>query len=164
MYRVDPFDGGLVDWTLPILFVEFVLLACVFAYDWVEKQRLIRGLEDHRGAVGRSAWVIFAGLISVGFAGILAIIFVIRRSWNWTQPAAVMVSWLLAPIAISGLFYWCLEPRWYRPNRDTCASHSIWRCVNILRNLVGSNRFWCLVGCRPMVSTHVARTIWIWLG
>ena len=110
MYRVNPFNGGLVDWTLPLLFVEFVLLACVFAYDWVEKQRLIRGLEDHRGAVGRSAWVIFAGLISVGFAGILAIIFVIRRSWNWTQPAAVMVSWLLAPIAISGLFYWCLEP------------------------------------------------------
>jgi hypothetical protein len=109
MYRVDPFDGSLVDWTLPLLFVEFVLLACVFAYDWVEKQRLIRGLEDHRGAVGRSAWVIFAGLISVGFAGVLAIILVIRRSWNWTQPAAVMVSWLLAPVAISGLMYWSLE-------------------------------------------------------
>ena len=44
----SPFDGGFVDWTLPILFVEFVLLACVFAYDWVEKQPLIRGLEDHR--------------------------------------------------------------------------------------------------------------------
>lgn len=109
MYRVDPFDGNLVDWTLPLLFVEFVLLACVFAYDWVEKQRLMRGLEDHRGAVGRSAWVIFAGLISVGFAGILAIVLVIRRSWNWTQPAAVMVSWLLAPVAISGLMYWSLE-------------------------------------------------------
>ena len=22
---------------------------CVFAYDWVEKQRLMRGLEDHGG-------------------------------------------------------------------------------------------------------------------
>ena len=108
MYRVDPFGGDLVDWTLPLLFVEVVLLVCVFAYDWVEKQRLMRGLEDHRGAVGRSAWVILAGLISVGFAGILAIILVIRRGWNWTQPAAVMVSWLLAPIAISGLMYWVL--------------------------------------------------------
>ena len=38
----------------------------------------MRGLEDHRGVVGRSAWVIFAGLISVGFAGILAIILVMR--------------------------------------------------------------------------------------
>ena len=110
MYRVDPFDGGLIDWTLPILFVEVVLLACVLAYDWVEKQRLMRGLADHRGAVGRAAWVIFAGLISIGVAGILAIIFVLRRGWNWTQPAAVMVAWLIIPIALSGLMYWSLEP------------------------------------------------------
>ena len=110
MYRVDPFDGSLIDWTLPILFVEVVLISCVLAYDWVEKQRIMRGLEDHRGAVGRAAWVIFAGIISVGFAGLLAIVFVIRRGWNWIQPAPVMVSWLLVPIALSGLMYWVLEP------------------------------------------------------
>jgi len=115
MYRVDPFNGGLLDWTIPLLFVEIILLVCVLSYDWVEKQRIIRGLNDHRGAAGRAAWVIFAGLISVGFAGILAIILVLRRSWRWTQPAAVMVAWLLIPIALSGLMYWCLEPLGLHP-------------------------------------------------
>ena len=110
MYRVDPFSGSMVDWTLPLIFVEIVLLCSVVAFDWVEKQRLVRGLDDHRGAVGRAAWVVFAGIISIGIAGILAIIFVFRRSWSWTQPAAVMVSWLMLPIALSGLMYWCMEP------------------------------------------------------
>ena len=100
----------MVDWTLPLIFVEIVLLCSVVAFDWVEKQRLVRGLDDHRGAVGRAAWVVFAGIISIGIAGILAIIFVFRRSWSWTQPAAVMVSWLMLPIALSGMMYWCMEP------------------------------------------------------
>lgn len=110
MYQIDPFDGSLIDWTLPLLFIEGVLIGCVVAYDWVEKQRLMRGLEDHRGAVGRAAWVTFASLTSIGFAGILVILFVLRRSWYWTQPAAVMVSWLLAPITLSGLMFWSMEP------------------------------------------------------
>ncbi len=61
---------GILASLLMNIFVEVVLLACVLAYDWVEKQRLMRGLADHRGAVGRAAWVIFAGLISIGLAGI----------------------------------------------------------------------------------------------
>ena len=109
MYQVNPLDGGMIDWTLPLLFVEIVLLICVIAYDWVEGQRIKRGLEDHRGAAGRASWVIFAGLISVGFAGILAIIMVFRRGWNWTQPAAVMISWLMIPFAFTGLAFWTFE-------------------------------------------------------
>ena len=109
MYQVNPLDGGMIDWTLPLLFVEIVLLICVIAYDWVEGQRIKRGLEDHRGAAGRASWVIFAGLISVGFAGVLAIIMVLRRGWNWTQPAAVMVSWLMIPFAFTGLAFWTFE-------------------------------------------------------
>lgn len=110
MYQIDPFDGNIVDWTLPLLFVEIVLIICVVAYDWVEKQRLLRNLDDHRGAVGRAAWVFFASITSVGIAGILAIIFVLRRSWQWTQPAAVMVAWLLVPVTLSGLMFWSMEP------------------------------------------------------
>ena len=110
MYQVDPFSGNIVDWTLPLIFIEIVLLTSVIAYDWVEKQRLLRGLEDHRGAIGRAAWVVFAGITSLGFAGLLAIVLVFRRGWNWTQPAVVLTSWLMLPMALSGAMYWCMEP------------------------------------------------------
>ncbi|HII38237.1 MAG TPA: hypothetical protein HA354_07030 [Candidatus Poseidoniaceae archaeon] len=110
MYRVDPFSGSIIDWTLPLIFVEIVLLSSVIAYDWVEKQRLVRGLEDHRGAIGRAAWVVLAGVTSIGFAGLLAIVLVFRRGWNWTQPAVVLTSWLMLPVALSGVMYWCMEP------------------------------------------------------
>ena len=110
MYQLDPLDGGLVDWTLPLVFVEMILIGSVLGFDWVEGQRLKRELGDHRGAAGRAAWVVFAGLLSFGIAGILAICLVFRRGWNWTQPAAVMVSWLIIPFALSGLMYWTFEP------------------------------------------------------
>ncbi|DAC29893.1 MAG TPA: hypothetical protein D7H81_03990 [Candidatus Poseidoniales archaeon] len=110
MYRVDPFSASIIDWTLPLIFIEIVLLSSVIAYDWVEKQRLLRGLEDHRGAIGRAAWVVLAGITSIGFAGLLAIVLVFRRGWNWTQPAVVLTAWLILPVALSGVMYWCMEP------------------------------------------------------
>ena len=44
MYQVNPLDGGMIDWTLPLVFVEIVLIICVVAYDWVEGQRIKRCL------------------------------------------------------------------------------------------------------------------------
>ena len=148
MYQMDPFSGGLLDWTLPLIFVELVLIISVLLYDWVEAQRINRGLEDHRGAAGRSVWVVFASLISLGFAGILAIIFVIRRGWNWTQPAAVMIAWLLIPIALFGLMFWTIEPL----GMASVGIHSIATMTGVLSiifvvwTIVSDNGIWLAAG------------------
>ena len=54
-------------------------------------------------------WVVAPGLISFGFAGILAIVLVVRRVWYWKQPAALMIAYVLVPVVLSGLFYWCSD-------------------------------------------------------
>ena len=32
-----------------------------------------------------------------------------RRVWYWKQPAALMIAYVLVPVVLSGLFYWCSD-------------------------------------------------------
>ena len=109
IYHLDPFAGNLIDWVIPLLFIEILGVIAVLTYDWVEGERIKRDLDDHRGASGRAMWVVAPGLISFGFAGILAIVLVMRRVWYWKQPAALMIAYVLVPVVLSGLFYWCSD-------------------------------------------------------
>ena len=106
IYHLDPFAGDLIDWVIPLLFIEVLGVGAVLAYDWVEDERIKRELDDHRGASGRAMWVVAPSLISFGFAGLLAIVLVMRRVWYWKQPAALMIAYVLIPVVLSGMFYW----------------------------------------------------------
>jgi hypothetical protein len=105
--QVDPFAySQSMSWTVPILILEVLILAAVLLFDWVEAQRLSRQLPDHRGAAGRGAWVMATSLLSFGPAGILAIVLTIRRGVNWTQPAAALTAWLVAPLMVFATLFW----------------------------------------------------------
>ena len=106
IYHLDPFAGDLIDWVIPLLFIEVLGVGAILAYDWVEGERIKRELDDHRGASGRAMWVVAPSLISFGFAGLLAIVLVMRRVWYWKQPAALMIAYVLIPVVLSGIFYW----------------------------------------------------------
>jgi hypothetical protein len=109
-FQTDPFAySGALSWTIPLLVLEVLILAAVILFDWVEAQRLSRGLPDHRGAAGRSSWVMMASLLSFGPAGIVAVIFTIRRGVNWTQPAAALIAWLMAPLMLFATLFWLPE-------------------------------------------------------
>ena len=108
-FQFNPLDGGLLDWQVPLIFIELILVAFIFGFDWVENERIKRGLLDHRGSGGRSAWIIFASIISFGPAAILAIIFGIRRGWSWKQPAVVLTAWILLPLPIHGTMFWATD-------------------------------------------------------
>ena len=108
-FQFNPLDGGLIDWQIPLIFIEIILLGFILGFDWVENERIKRGLLDHRGSGGRAAWVIFANIISFGPAAILAIIFGIRRGWSWKQPAVVLTAWILLPLPIHGTLFWAAE-------------------------------------------------------
>ena len=105
--QVDPFAySQSMSWTVPILILEVLILAAVLLFDWVEAQRLSRQLPDHRGAAGRGAWVMMTALLSLGPAGIIAVILTIRRGVNWTQPAASLMAWLVAPLMLFATLFW----------------------------------------------------------
>lgn len=104
--QTDPFAHSLFAWTIPLLTLEVLLVIAVLLFDWVESQRLSRQLPDHRGAAGRSAWVMATSLLSLGPAGIIAIVFTIRRGINWTQPAAALSAWLFAPLMLFATLFW----------------------------------------------------------
>ncbi len=105
--QTDPFAySQFMSWTLPLLVMEVLILIAVLLFDWVEAQRLSRQLPDHRGAAGRSAWVMMASLLSFGPAGIIAAVLTIRRGVNWTQPAAVLTAWLVAPLMVFATLFW----------------------------------------------------------
>lgn len=105
-FQFDPFDGSLVDWIIPLVFIEVIMIGFLFGFDWVEGERIKRNLADHRGSGGRSAWLILASMVSFGPAAILALLFGLRRGWSWQQPAVVMVAWIMLPLPIHGTLFW----------------------------------------------------------
>ena len=105
-FQFDPFDGSLVDWIIPLVFIEIIMIGFLFGFDWVEGERIKRNLADHRGSGGRSAWLILASMVSFGPAAILALLFGLRRGWSWQQPAVVMVAWIMLPLPIHGTLFW----------------------------------------------------------
>lgn len=110
-FNLDPFfsDYSLMTWTVPFLMIEAFLIAGVFGFDWVENKRIQHNMDDHRGAGGRSAWILFIALISFGPAAFVALVVGARRGVWWAQPAVVLAAWLLVPMAYLATSAWLSE-------------------------------------------------------
>jgi len=106
----DPTALTLTTGALPLFGIETLLLGMVLLFDWVEGERLRRGLDDHRTALGRSGWVAGTVMLSLGPVSALALVFGLRRSLGWKQPAVAMTVVLLAPLAVQALVAWALAP------------------------------------------------------
>ncbi|MEZ7988468.1 MAG: hypothetical protein QMC49_04095 [Candidatus Poseidoniaceae archaeon] len=107
-FGIDPFVATLstLTWTVPFVIIEALLLAAVFGFDWVEGKRIQHDLSDHRGAGGRSAWILFVALLSFGPAAFAVIMLSARRGVWWTQPAVVLAAWLMIPMAYLASSAW----------------------------------------------------------
>jgi hypothetical protein len=82
----------------------------VLVYDWVEGERLNRGLADHRTAGGRTAWLVGAAFLSLGLATVLALATGLRRGRAWEQPSVALTVLVLVPFSIQSLTVWVLSP------------------------------------------------------
>ena len=60
--------------------------------------------------MGRSGWVAGTVALSLGPVSVLALVFGLRRSLGWKQPAVAMTVVLLAPFAVQALVAWALAP------------------------------------------------------
>ena len=109
-FSFNPFDGETLQWIAPLLAFECALIGLVVLFDWVEGERLHRGLDDHRGALGRSAWLACSTLLSFGPAGLLVILFSARRCVSWTQPAVMLTAIAVLPFVIQSFHPWALTP------------------------------------------------------
>ena len=101
----DPF-ASTATWTAPLFAMEAFLLGMVILYDWVEGERLRRGLADHRSAGGRSAWMLGTVLLSLGLSAVVALLVGLRRGRAWQQPAVALTAVLCVPFAIQALTMW----------------------------------------------------------
>tara|TARA_B100000676_G_scaffold296330_1_gene336575 strand:+ start:5332 stop:9057 length:3726 start_codon:yes stop_codon:yes gene_type:complete len=70
---VDPSTGGLLEWKLPLLLLEAVLVIAVIVDFWIDNLRTSRGREDSKGGSGRGGRAIAVVILSFGIAGAMAI-------------------------------------------------------------------------------------------
>jgi len=95
-----------LSWIIPVISLEVFLIAAVLLFEWVESERIKRGLGDHRGAIGRIAWAVMTIVISFGIAGIMASIFAMKNAVKWIQPAVPVGVALFLPISWNALGEW----------------------------------------------------------
>ena len=86
---INPFEGDMLEWRLPWLLLESVLILCVFADILVDRKRLELDRGDWKGASGRGARSLFIVLLSFGPAGILAVASCLEQGWRYRQPTAI---------------------------------------------------------------------------
>ena len=106
-FSTDPFASTLM-WTAPLFTMEVLLFGMVMLYDWVEGERLRRGLVDHRSAGGRSAWVLGTVMLSLGLSATVALLAGLRRARAWQQPAVALTVVVCTPLAMQALTVWLL--------------------------------------------------------
>jgi hypothetical protein len=108
-FATNPFEGTFLVWTLPLIGIETLAVIAVLIFDWVEGKRIQHKLPDHRGAGGRTVWMVMIAMLSFGPAGIIVLALSARRGAWWTQPAVVLMAWLLIPFVYQSAAIWLAD-------------------------------------------------------
>ena len=102
----NPLEFREMSWIIPVVGNEVLLVTAALLWDWVERERQKRGLQDHRGALGRISFAVSIVLLSFGPAALLALGLVVLRGWEWKQPAVLMIAFIVLPVALNELVWW----------------------------------------------------------
>jgi len=108
-FATNPFEGAFLTWTVPLVSIEILAVLAVLVFDWVEGKRIHHDLSDHRGAGGRTVWMVMIAMLSFGPAGIVVLALSARRGVWWTQPAVVLMAWLLIPFVYQSAAIWLTD-------------------------------------------------------
>ena len=103
---VDPFEGDLVDWKLPWILQEVLLILCVIVSFWLDERRGQLGRDDHASGsvIGARSFAIV--LLSFGIAGVLAAASGCYRSWKTLEPTGLGLSLPAAVAALIAMASW----------------------------------------------------------
>ena len=109
---IDPFGGDTLEWGVPWMVLESVLVLVVLVDVWVDRKRAELGRDDWKGSSGRGSRSLFVVMLSFGPAGILAVASAVEQGWRYRQPWA---SGLAVP---AGLMALSAIGNWYEPVLD----------------------------------------------
>ena len=110
---INPFMDDMLEWRLPWMLLESVLILCVFVDVLVDRKRVELDRGDWKGASGRGARSLFIVLLSFGPAGILAVASCIEQGWRYRQPTSVGMA---IPAGLLALFSTGV---WFETARET---------------------------------------------
>ena len=102
----NPLEFDEMSWMVPVIGNEVLLIGAALLWDWVERERQRRNLQDHRGALGRISYGLSILLLSFGPAALVALTLMFLRGWEWKQPAVLMVGFIVLPVALNELVWW----------------------------------------------------------
>ena len=91
---------------IPVIGNELLLIVAALLWNWVERERQKRNLQDHRRG-SRSHLLRFVHPPpSFGPAALVALTLMFLRGWEWKQPAVLMVGFIVLPVALNELVWW----------------------------------------------------------
>ena len=109
---IDPFGGDILEWSVPWMVLESVLVLVVLVDVWVDRKRAKLGRDDWKGSSGRGSRSLFVVLLSFGPAGILAVASAVEQGWRYRQP------WAIGLAVPAGLMAFYAIGNWYDPVLD----------------------------------------------
>jgi len=102
-FTIDPLDGDILEWKLPLLLLESILILIIGIDLWVGTKRNNVGRDSHQSSSGRGFRVLSYAILSWGPAAILAVLNAIYQGYNKKQVEAVGIAVLIAPITLISL-------------------------------------------------------------
>ena len=103
---VDPFAHGMLDWTVPWMVLETILILCVLVGFWVDGKKEQLGREHGLNGLGIGARSFAIMILSFGPAGLLAATSAAFRSIRTAQPSGLGIALPVGVLALFSLMHW----------------------------------------------------------
>ena len=104
-FTVNPFDGDTLEWTLPWVLLESILVMCVILVYWIEGR--MSNLNNHEaGGFGSGARSLAIVMMSFGPAGILAASSSAVHSFRSSRPSELGIALPSGILAVFALSRW----------------------------------------------------------
>ncbi len=103
---VDPFSHELLDWTVPWLILESILILCVLVGFWVDEKKEDMGRAHGSNGVGIGSRSLAIMMMSFGPAGFLAASSAAFRSIRTAQPSGLGIAMPVGVLACFSLIHW----------------------------------------------------------
>jgi len=103
---VDPFAHGMLDWTVPWVILESILILCVLVGFWVDEKKDGLGREHGSSGVGIGSRSLAIMMMSFGPAGLLAASSAVFRSIRTSQPSGLGIALPVGVLSCFSLVHW----------------------------------------------------------
>ena len=102
-FTVDPFDGDFIEWQIPWLLLETLLIFTIIIDAMIDTRRTSVGRKSHQSSLGRGMRTLAIVMISWGPAAVLAVANAVSLGRRHRQVEGVGLAILCAPLALFSL-------------------------------------------------------------